>query len=33
MATTKETKPLFVYWAGKDKGETTNGNDMYTVSY
>ena len=33
MATPKETKPLFVYWAGKDKGETTNGNDMYTVSY
>ena len=33
MAMTKPTKPLFVYWAGKDKGETTNGNDMYTVSY
>ena len=33
MAMTKPTKPLFVYWAGKAKGETTNGNDMYIVSY
>ena len=33
MATTKETKPMFVYWAGKERGETTKGSDMYTVSY
>ena len=30
---TKETKPMVVYWAGKERGETTKGSDMYTVSY
>ena len=24
---------MFVYWAGKERGETTKGSDMYTVSY
>lgn len=33
MATTKETKPLFVYWGGRKFKQTSNDTEMVSVSY
>lgn len=33
MATTKETKPLFVYWGGREFKETVNETEMVSVSF
>ena len=33
MAQTKETKPLFVYWGGREFKNTKNETEMVSVSY